>query len=95
MFEHSSLLLVSGPEFHEEWLRDGPCDATTTGLSNSGSGVNSLPVVGNMRFGVPDLKSDFWDLKILRSDRISLFPASVVKYRVRHVMPVDLVSLAY
>jgi hypothetical protein len=55
MFEHSSLLLVSGPEFHEEWLRDGPCDATTTGLSNSGSGVNSLPVVGNMRFGVPDL----------------------------------------
>jgi hypothetical protein len=54
MLEHSSLLLVSGPEFHEEWLRDGPCDATTTGLSNSGSGVNSLPVVGNMRFGVPD-----------------------------------------
>jgi hypothetical protein len=51
---YSSLLLVSGPEFHEEWLRDGPCDATTTGLSNSGSGVNSLPVVGNMRFGVPD-----------------------------------------
>jgi hypothetical protein len=59
MLEHSSLLLVSGPEFHEEWLRDGPCDATTTGLSNSGSGVNSLPVVGNMRFGVPDLKSGF------------------------------------
>jgi hypothetical protein len=44
--KHSSLLLVSGPEFHEEWLRDGPCDATTTGLSNSGSGVNSLPVCG-------------------------------------------------
>src|SRR5579884_480083 len=33
---HSSLLLVGEPEFHAEWLRDGPCDATTTGLSNSG-----------------------------------------------------------
>src|SRR5580700_3258454 len=32
----SSLLLKSEPEFHAEWLRDGPCDATTTGLSNSG-----------------------------------------------------------
>jgi hypothetical protein len=28
--------LKSEPEFHAEWLRDGPCDATTTGLSNSG-----------------------------------------------------------
>jgi hypothetical protein len=34
--EYSSLLLVSGPEFHEEWLRDGPCDATTTCLGNPG-----------------------------------------------------------
>src|SRR5580692_10780967 len=32
--DYSSLLLVSEPEFHEEWLRDGPCDATTTGSSN-------------------------------------------------------------
>src|ERR1700722_9997645 len=32
--KYSSLLLVSEPEFHEEWLRDGPCDATTTGSSN-------------------------------------------------------------
>ena len=32
--KHSSLLLVSEPEFHAEWLRDGPCDATTTGSSN-------------------------------------------------------------
>jgi len=46
IIKYSSLLLVSGPEFHEEWLRDGPCDATTTGLSNSGSGVNSLPMRG-------------------------------------------------
>jgi hypothetical protein len=33
---HSSLLLVSEPEFHEEWLRDGPCDATTTCLGKPG-----------------------------------------------------------
>ena len=32
--EYSSLLLKSEPEFHAEWLRDGPCDATTTGSSN-------------------------------------------------------------
>jgi hypothetical protein len=32
--KYSSLLLVSEPEFHAEWLRDGPCDATTTGSSN-------------------------------------------------------------
>ncbi len=32
----SCLLLWSEPGFHEEWLRDGPCDATTTGRSNSG-----------------------------------------------------------
>jgi hypothetical protein len=32
----SCLLHKSEPEFHAEWLRDGPCDATTTGLSNSG-----------------------------------------------------------
>jgi hypothetical protein len=34
--KYSSLLLVSGPEFHEEWLRDGPCDATTTCLGKPG-----------------------------------------------------------
>src|ERR1700722_18489115 len=34
--EYSSLLLVSEPEFHEEWLRDGPCDATTTCLGKPG-----------------------------------------------------------
>src|SRR5271155_5445403 len=33
---YSSLLLVSEPEFHEEWLRDGPCDATTTCLGKPG-----------------------------------------------------------
>ena len=53
--EYSSLLLKSEPEFHEEWLRDGPCDATTTGLSNSGVTVSTLSrrnEAGNMRFGV-------------------------------------------
>jgi len=41
-------------EFHAEWLRDEPCDATTTG-QNLGTGVNSLlagrKAAGNMRFG--------------------------------------------
>src|ERR1035441_8459181 len=41
-------------EFHAEWLRDEPCDATTTGR-NLGTGVNSLLAghkpQGNMRFG--------------------------------------------
>ena len=43
--EYSSLLLKSEPEFHAEWLRDGPCDATTTGLSNSGSRCQLSPAV--------------------------------------------------
>ena len=39
-------------EFHEEWLRDEPCDATTTGLKPlfRATGVNSLLETGNMRF---------------------------------------------
>ena len=68
--EYSSLLLVSEPEFHEEWLRDGPCDATTTGLGNSGVWCQLSPRqrVGNMRFGVHSFT------------RISLIPA-VLKYQ--------------
>jgi hypothetical protein len=31
------------PEFHEEWLRDEPCDATTTGRSNFGSRCQLSP----------------------------------------------------
>jgi hypothetical protein len=46
---------ISGPrrEFHEEWLRDEPFDATTTGLKPlfRATGVNSLLETGNMRFG--------------------------------------------
>jgi hypothetical protein len=53
---YSSLLLVSEPEFHEEWLRDGPCDATTTCLGNPGVWCQLSPAfreeTGNMRFGV-------------------------------------------
>jgi hypothetical protein len=39
-------------EFHEEWLRDEPCDATTTGLKPlfRATGVNSLLETGYMRF---------------------------------------------
>ena len=37
-------------EFHAEWLRDEPFDATTTGQILS-TGVNSLLETGNMRFG--------------------------------------------
>ena len=37
-------------EFHAEWLRDEPFDATTTGQLLS-TGVNSLLETGNMRFG--------------------------------------------
>src|SRR6185437_14708910 len=51
--------LWSEPEFHEEWLRDGPCDATTTGPGNLGHrcqlspdvGSKTGPAEGNMRFG--------------------------------------------
>jgi hypothetical protein len=34
--KHSSLPPKGKPEFHAEWLRDGPCDATTTCLGNPG-----------------------------------------------------------
>src|ERR1700735_5140281 len=61
--DYSSLLLVSEPEFHEEWLRAGPCDATTTCLGNPGVWCQLSPAVsGNMRFGVHSCK------------RISLIP---------------------
>jgi len=43
--DYSSLLLKSEPEFHAEWLRDGPCDATTTGPSNSGHRCQLSPAV--------------------------------------------------
>src|ERR1700753_2083389 len=43
--EYSSLLLVSEPEFHEEWLRDGPCDATTTCLGKPGVWCQLSPKV--------------------------------------------------
>src|SRR6202453_945062 len=50
--EYSSLLLVSEPEFHEEWLRDEPCDATTTCLGNPGVWCQLLLAAArNMRFG--------------------------------------------
>ncbi|SEF51047.1 hypothetical protein SAMN05421819_0244 [Bryocella elongata] len=37
-----TFLLRKQDEFHEEWLRDEPFDATTTGQL-VGTGVNSLP----------------------------------------------------
>src|SRR5579872_1130040 len=43
--KYSSLLLKSEPGFHAEWLRDGPCDATTTGPSNSGHRCQLSPAV--------------------------------------------------
>jgi hypothetical protein len=53
-----SIYIQVGPfagwrEFHAEWLRDEPCDATATGPGSSipGAGANSLPDTGNMRFG--------------------------------------------
>ena len=30
------------PEFHAEWLRDEPCDATTTGPRKTGVSVSTL-----------------------------------------------------
>jgi hypothetical protein len=33
---HSSLPPKGKPGFHAEWLRDGPCDATTTCLGKPG-----------------------------------------------------------
>src|SRR5438105_4855243 len=39
---------LSKPEFHAEWLRDGPCDATTTGLELSSSRpVSTLTRLGD------------------------------------------------
>jgi hypothetical protein len=41
------------PEFHAEWLRDEPCDATTTCPRKTGVWCQLLPATaGNMRFGV-------------------------------------------
>jgi hypothetical protein len=45
------------PEFHEEWLRDEPCDATTTGRSNSGSRCQLSP--GN---GGHEIRKMLWSL---------------------------------
>jgi hypothetical protein len=44
--------VFSRREFHEEWLREEPYDATTTGLKPlfQATGVNSLLETGNMRF---------------------------------------------
>jgi hypothetical protein len=40
------------PEFHAEWLRDEPCDATTTCPRKTGVWCQLLPATaGNMRFG--------------------------------------------
>src|ERR1019366_833031 len=50
---HSSLPPQGKPGFHAEWLRDGPCDATTTCLGKPGVWCQlSLASAGNMRFGV-------------------------------------------
>ena len=45
--------LRSEPEFHAEWLRDEPYDATATdpGSYILDAGANSLLGTGNMRFG--------------------------------------------
>ena len=49
---HSSLPPKGKPEFHAEWLRDGPCDATTTCLGKPGVWCQlSLASARNMRFG--------------------------------------------
>ena len=49
---HSSLPPKGKPGFHAEWLRDGPCDATTTCLGKPGVWCQlSLATAGNMRFG--------------------------------------------
>jgi hypothetical protein len=49
------LLFGADLGFHEEWLRDEPCEATTTGsgVISRSPGVNSHPETGDMRFGVP------------------------------------------
>src|ERR1035437_7730875 len=39
------------PGFHAEWLRDEPCDATTTCLGKPGVWCQLSPVLWNMRFG--------------------------------------------
>jgi hypothetical protein len=50
---HSSLPSKGKPEFHAEWLRDEPCDATTTCPRKTGVWCQLLPATaGNMRFGV-------------------------------------------
>ena len=46
-------------EFHAEWLRDEPFDATTTGQL-LGTGVNSLLETGNMGFGERSAKLSLW-----------------------------------
>src|ERR1035438_6476043 len=50
--DHSVLPPKGNPEFHAEWLRDGPCDATTTCLGNPGVWCQlSSAAAENMRFG--------------------------------------------
>jgi len=41
--KHSCLPPKGKPEFHAEWLRDEPCDATTTCLGNPGVWCQLLP----------------------------------------------------
>ena len=50
--DYSSLPPKGRPEFHAEWLRDGPCDATTTCPGKPGAWCQlSLAKARNMRFG--------------------------------------------
>jgi len=56
------LLFGADLGFHEEWLRDEPCEATTTGsgVISRSPGVNSHPETGDMRFGVPQFCISFF-----------------------------------
>jgi hypothetical protein len=48
---------LSGPEFHAEWLRDEPYDATATDPRSyiPDAGATSLLETGNMGFGKRDV----------------------------------------
>jgi hypothetical protein len=55
---HSSLPPKGKPEFHAEWLRDEPCDATTTCPRKTGVWCQLLP--GNGEHEIRGLLQHSW-----------------------------------
>src|SRR5271165_6513499 len=85
--KHSSLPPKGRPEFHAEWLRDEPCDATTTCPRKTGVWCQLLP--GNGEHEIRGSLPHSWQKRlalVLRVISRSLFIEPVTRsYRLSHL----------